>query len=342
MKLKIIVVTISVLTALTAAVSIQTAVTRQILTFAVKKAAGHGIVLKDFHFQSAGFASPATLRWENLKGEVCLHQGQVEARDRVFDVHVQQLDVSLCSFQPPVLRIKAQGIQMVSKVLAETLRARAEKPERIVHGIFEVRFPCSIFNLRKARRQAGTLFNHLLILVRYGKAPLPFHFEAVALFEIRRVSFEARILSEKQKNQTFLRMPRQDLLKISAVLEESLTDDEVRILSERPMLAPQLLQIRNNARHTAYVKGKQNKQIPKDAYRHILWSYLLTREFGEVFSKEVTDAHEKNSVLVNTKAQHAMDYNNNAIGRHYAKRHYSEVSILTRLMKDPAVIRYSK
>ena len=77
--------------------------------------------------------------------------------------------------------------------------------------------------------------------------------------------------------------------------------------------------------------------VPVDAYRHVLWSYSLTKEFGPKFAEQVTDAHEKYD-FENTEAEHRMDYNNNAVGRQYALKNVDLVSILERIVKDPDVI----
>ena len=80
------------------------------------------------------------------------------------------------------------------------------------------------------------------------------------------------------------------------------------------------------------------KAIPEDAYRHVLWSYLLTKRFGPVFARHVTDAHEEGDPT-DTAADHIMDYHNNAIGRQYALKHYRKDEILDRVLSDPNVIR---
>lgn len=330
------------LAAVTGLIALQTSLSRRILAFAQKEAAGYGLGLQDVHFQSAGLCAGPGLAWIHIRAGLRLRQNSPFARERGFDLEIPRLELRAAGFFPPRLRLRAQEIRLVSRVLAEALPSRSASAERIEHGFFEMKFPCAFLNPRKARRQISAVFHVLLNLVRRGNTPQAFDFHAAAFFEIRGRPFRARILSERKNGVTFLSMPRKDLEKISEALDEGLTREEISILSQRPVLAPQLLQIRNYARHTAYAAGKKDKRIPKDAYRHILWSYLLTREFGESFAVKVTDAHEKDSVLENTEAQEAMDYHNNALGRQYAKKSYAEESILARLMKDPAVIRYSK
>ena len=83
---------------------------------------------------------------------------------------------------------------------------------------------------------------------------------------------------------------------------------------------------------------ERDGSVPEDAYRHVLWSYLLTQEFDAEFAEKVTDAHEIGSTT-NTEAEHRMDYNNNAVGRRYAAEGVAEPEVLSRVRRDPAVIR---
>jgi len=98
---------------------------------------------------------------------------------------------------------------------------------------------------------------------------------------------------------------------------------------------------KNYAERTALNAFIDNVNVPEDAYRHVLWSYLLTNEYGVDFAKEITDAHEI-GLTDNTEADHEMDYNNNEVGRKYAGESLTESVLLTMVMTDPAVIRQAE
>jgi hypothetical protein len=75
-----------------------------------------------------------------------------------------------------------------------------------------------------------------------------------------------------------------------------------------------------------------------------LWSFLLTREYGPDFAREVTDAHEltddpEEKKDPDAEAHHNRDLNNNEVGRRYADLGYSEAAILSHVMTDPTVLR---
>lgn len=306
-----------------------------------EEAVDHGVKLQNLKFRCAGLAALNTLRWKSISGQIEIASDVDFSKPRSFSVRVRCLDAIWVGLFPPLFEIQASGIQIQSDVVAETLGDQSGHAEKIDQGMLRFQTVYTPWNPGKARREAGALFHKLLELVHKGKTSLVLDFKAAAFFEIRGTPIQAGIESRRIQGVTFLRMPAQDLITISAVLDEGLTSQEIRILSENPILAPQLLKIRNYARTTAYRAGKNDASVPKDAYRHVLWSYLLTREFGEAFSEKVTRAHEINAVLDNTAAQSQMDFKNNAVGRQYARLGYEESTLLKHLIKDPAVICYS-
>jgi hypothetical protein len=110
--------------------------------------------------------------------------------------------------------------------------------------------------------------------------------------------------------------------------------------------ASKALRITDEARGISLEAFRRDPHIPEDAFRHVWWSYHLTKAFGPEFSKELTDAHEfrsdsqeMGSTVRNIETNHAMDYHNNKIGSDYALQGYPEGSLLERTMKDPDVIR---
>jgi len=324
-----------------AAAWMQNEISQRVAVYTREEATGHGVKLQSLDFRCAGFSSFNSLRWKKINVRIEIPAGGVFSKARMFSVKARSMEVSWIGLFPPLFEVRAGGIQIESQVLAETLGGQTAGAEKTDQGTLRFQTVYTFWNRSKARREAGSLFNKLLEFARKGKTPLMLDFKTAVSFEIHGAPIRASIESRQIDGITFLRMPVQDLITISAVLDEGLTSQEIRILSENPMLAPQLLKIRNYARTTAYRAGKNDASVPKDAYRHVLWSYLLTREFGEAFSEKVTQAHEINAVLDNTAAQTAMDFKNNAVGRKYARLGYEESSLLSRLRKDPAVVRYS-
>ena len=117
------------------------------------------------------------------------------------------------------------------------------------------------------------------------------------------------------------------------------TESEIEVVADYPLRAPQLLRIKDKAEDTSEAAAKSNSLVPEDAYRHILWSFLLTKEYGGDFARRVTDAHEVPENDTRALADFTMDIANNAVGRRYAKIGIPENSILTTLMNDSDVVQ---
>ena len=134
-------------------------------------------------------------------------------------------------------------------------------------------------------------------------------------------------------------MPPGDVRRISKMLHEELTETETRLVSTHPFLAPALFKTRNYARTRSEAAHAKDATVPEKAYRHLLWSFLLTKEFGPGFAQQVTDSHEIGAVKPNTEAEHRMDYNNNKVGRCYAQAGYAEDMLLELVRADAQVVR---
>lgn len=141
----------------------------------------------------------------------------------------------------------------------------------------------------------------------------------------------------RRDKMTFLQMDKESLLSIIGNSVEDLTDAEVQVLADYPLRAASLLRIQKYAKNQA-AKLAVQPNFPEDAYRHVLWNFLLTNEFNEAFAKEVTDAHEIGAES-NSEFDHKMDYNNNALGRKYAKQGIKEADVQQRVLTDPNIIR---
>jgi hypothetical protein len=177
-----------------------------------------------------------------------------------------------------------------------------------------------------------------------------------ALYELRNisknlvVSIDKGFLEGKYKKavsaevSVFSGMDKKDIrsfareLRAAGHVDKDLTEAEIAIVHRYPEEAPKIAQITKYAKDKSEEARRKDPRVPEDAYRHVLWSYLLTKEFGAEFAKEITDAHEFGATG-NTPRERRMDLMNNEAGRRYALEGYPEDSILERVMRDPKVIR---
>ncbi|OGW75637.1 MAG: hypothetical protein A2Z72_05920 [Omnitrophica bacterium RBG_13_46_9] len=154
------------------------------------------------------------------------------------------------------------------------------------------------------------------------------------------VSTEPGDLTEIAVDKEVIRSFADDMCK-KGYLDKAPTEAELDLFSENPDRVARLKEIADYSRDKAKDASRADANVPEDAYRHVLWSYLLTMEYGAQFSKKVTDAHETNDDT-NTPAQHRMDFHNNAIGREYAEKGYKESDVLHYVMTDKHVMRYPR
>lgn len=148
---------------------------------------------------------------------------------------------------------------------------------------------------------------------------------------------DVAIKTVRKDKMTYLQMEKESLLSIIGNNVEDLTDAEVQVLADYPLRAAALLRIQKYAKGKAANLAVQDN-FPEDAYRHVLWNFLLTNEFNEQFAKEVTDAHEIGAES-NSEFDHKMDYNNNALGRKYALAGIKEAGVQQKVLTDPNIIR---
>jgi len=151
---------------------------------------------------------------------------------------------------------------------------------------------------------------------------------------------QAYLYTVQKKNQTSLQFREEDIKNMAETFSLQISDEEAAIIAQYPLRTTRIMQITLDAKNTSRKAKKHNRSVPEDAYRHILWSYLLTKEFGPDFAEQVTDAHE--TLPTNTAAQRAMDFHNNRIGRNYALQGVNQDRILWLVKNDKNVIKSAR
>lgn len=305
---------------------------------ALVQAAPGGIAIKELAVTPPVFDSgEKTITWPGISAVLTLPEGPELLAGRTVTVQVASLQLSLAELMTRSFVLAADGL---------TLTVNEEPPgEAVANGMAAIRdgrlslpFHLALWPPAVTRAQATGLTHDLLSLVRSGSTSLPLSFSAISAFRLNGEMVKAALEIERHGSESRLTMNRESLQILSWLLMEKLTDPEVELLSHNPLKAPRLLQIRDDAQETANKAHQERADIPEDAYRHVLWSYLLTKAYGQEFAKEVTDAHEQ-GVTDNSAAEHQMDYTNNAVGRGYARRDYKRADLVNLLLRDPAVIR---
>jgi hypothetical protein len=310
----------------------------QAVKFAPKITSRYGIEVKQPSFKSADVVSLNTVEWRDVSAKVSMMRrfGTYLAGEG-FSFEARKIEISAMDLLQLVFLVDIEGLDIFR--LSET--GRPLITDRVYADKLKVRFQLDSITKDGIVSMFRGLFRNSIDLLKKGRCSMPVEFSGLTTLTVRGIYVEARVHSEREGNETVLVMNKEDLVRIAGELgEKDLTAGDINMLARNPARMPGLLKIRNKARSTAKRTHKGNPNVPEDAYRHVLWSYLLTKEYGPEFAEEVTNAHEIGSD--NTWHERQMDYNNNAVGRRYAQAGYSEDSILGRVMADPNVIKYAR
>ena len=225
-------------------------------------------------------------------------------------------------------------------------------PNRIEGGDLFIKIKVNFLKRHELLAQIRSISDELRKFSQTGVTKLPIKFSAAETFDLDGKFYTVKVRVEPDADQYRLIVDEDSLQKIAASMPGfPLTKGDLKLLSRNSIRAPQLLRIRNKALTTVNIFSRQFANLPLDAYRHVLWSYLLTKAYGEEFAKECGDAHEmmldKDELKLmegnmEPDAASYQDFNNDAVGRSYALRGYEESTIMERVLTDPAVIRDSE
>jgi hypothetical protein len=318
------------------------AATRRVIDHVRAEGNRHGVRVLDFLYEDALFVLPATVYWTGVEATAHVETQSFLPHGKDVELKIEKASFHMDSFSERTFRLRMRDIMI------NVLDRREDAPpngtgkalnmikgkEATVHFKVKSLTPNGIARL--AEEAAGGLRDFFLT----GRSSLPISFSGVVSFPRDGKVLHSRIMVERRDGSSTLVMDEEDVVIISRKLnlETPLTSAEAKLVSRNPLKAHRLFQVRTYARSRSTDAHRSDSAVPEDAYRHVLWSYLLTKEFGEVFAEEVTDAHEKGNTG-NTGEERLMDINNNEIGREYALRGRDEQELLKLTLTDPRVLR---
>jgi hypothetical protein len=124
-------------------------------------------------------------------------------------------------------------------------------------------------------------------------------------------------------------------------LKQNLNPRERAILAANPEVAAGWTVAASYARMISNAYGYTTGNLSEssylgkaDAFRHCLWSALLTYQVGPAFAKKLTDAHEREGKIANynSRLDRDMDLHNNAEGRRLGEFHAAQRSVIAKSM----------
>jgi hypothetical protein len=312
------------------------------LEYLAAEGTSRGIKVEFARFEDVGLSGLRAVRWKDFVAVINAPKYIALSPGEDVILSIGEINLDLPRLLKGVAAITANDIGVRVKRNPTSAESSGVQIEGIGQGKLIVELLLDLTDKGKLAASFEAAPKMALQFLQEGKTQIPFGFRAKSTFKINGSFVGADITTQKQGGYYFLVMSPDDLRKIAAMLKEDLTEEEIRLVSLHPLLAPAIFKITNYARTCSEVAYAKDAKVPEDAYRHVLWSFLLTKEFGPEFAERVTNAHEIGAVTFNTDADHQMDYNNNKVGRDYAKAGYAEGLILQKVRTDSQVIRVSQ
>ena len=315
---------------------------QEMLVTVKQRAKAAGIQLDEFKYESVRISSLQSVTWYNASARFRWADKRYLKNEIEFHFAAAELKVSLIDFSSKVVRLSAIDFdaaptsQAVQELIATDSRiAKGFRSGSVKGRIFEV---TTTVDPKHPLRSVKSLTKDLLEIAKKGSTAANINFQGKVKGRIRGNDVEANVLSKKRGDETYFVLDRKDVALISEKFDDKLTAAEIKIIANSPAKAPLLFTIKDYAETRASEAYANDTTVPEDPYRHVLWSYLLTKEFGPKYAKKITDAHEEGPTG-NSAQERKQDYNNNAVGRSYAAGNVREDEILLRVRTDPKVMR---
>ncbi|MEE8480686.1 MAG: hypothetical protein V3T59_05540 [Desulfobacterales bacterium] len=314
--------------------------TRKALSLFTQSAPRHGFEVVSSDFRQARIRSLKSAEWKDIALQVIKHDSTGKTQPLLLALDVRSMNLIILSKNSAALEAfmvegNYDSQTPMGTTSSDIQRSQGLRKGKIWLDYFFMTLDMNLFNpvpgISDLIQQMSTLFNTGITSA---------HIELAGKIWITLGNKESQIKmkTESTREGTVLTLNRKDLKHLSFYFGERLSEAEIEIVAVNPMIANKLLGIKDYARQTSQKALLANPAVPEDAYRHVLWSYLLTKEFNPDFAEIVTDAHEE-GLSGNTPQDRDMDYNNNAVGRKYARLGVLESEIFLMVMRDPKVIR---
>ena len=293
--------------------------------------AARGIHVNDYSYSSIKFTSPQVITAYDVSSSFALKMPNQDNATFSGTFYAKKVNFHIANVRNPSVYLSSDNFFLEVD--------RADFPGttfgRFENGYVKLRDPILLSDprsgLKSMLEKVSDLFNE-------NEVNPNIVIRALVTLNVRGKDAQADLYTVRGEQGTVLRFEEQDIRNMADTFELELSPEEVAIIARYPIRAPIIMRITSDAKDTSRDAHRRDDSVPEDAYRHVLWSYLLTKKFGSEFAEIVTDAHE--TLPTNTAAERRMDFHNNRIGRGYAQRGIRRERILWLVKNDVNVIRY--
>ncbi len=295
--------------------------------------ARNGIILKHFNYGDVRLRSPNSFSIQSVDIKIDLEKEFYGKKSFSAEFNSGNVIIRFSKLRDPALEFSLRDFNLY-------IQPNEENPNR-PFGKFENaswsgEIPLRIYN---ARESGELILSKLKTLFNENSIPDKVDFKGDAILNLDGQDIRIRIYTERKDGRTFLFFNKDDLLAAADNFENfNLSEEEAMLLSQYPARTLHILKITRDAQRISEKLKSSQSNFPDDAFKHIYWSYQLTRTFGPEFSKEITDAHE--TMPNNTPAQRKMDFHNNEIGRILASESLNVEDLRKYVLNSEDVIRF--
>ncbi|MCB0334294.1 MAG: hypothetical protein KDD55_12385 [Bdellovibrionales bacterium] len=290
-------------------------------------------------FANVQFSSPRSVLWKELRGNLQVRTGKdvIELFVAAKEVELWLQSLSLDRLTLEVRDFSFRPNRIISRGEDE------QRATRIVEKLRQSAFQGKLFRLRllidplHPQEAIESTIHEMVKLAKGEPAAIDADLIASLSLVIGDTPLRGRLTLTPRGEGVGLTLDENDVNAFARQAKDELTDDEIRIVAQNPFRAGELMSIKSYAVRRARELSKLDPKLPEDAYRHVLWSYLLTKRFQSGFAQEVTDAHEAKQEVADY-FDREMDLINNRIGRIYAQRNYTEEELAHYVKTDPDVV----
>jgi hypothetical protein len=303
------------------------------LEYEAPELARQGITIKQFDYGNVRLYSfnSFTVRDVNIKFN--LEKEIYGKKSFSAEFFAKSVIVRIANLKDPTIRLTLKDFDLY-------IQSNEEKPDR-PFGKFENAYwkgeaPIRLFDYRKSGEVIIKKFNTLF---RENSIPDPIEFNGVALLNLDGNLIKIRMYTERNDHRTFLIFNEEDILNASKDFSDvDISEEAAKLISKYPARALHIMKITRDARRISENLKSKHSDFPDDAFKHIYWSYHLSKTFGPDFAKDITDAHE--TLPNNTPQQRTMDFHNNEIGRKLASENLNIEELKNFVLNNPEVIRF--
>lgn len=279
-------------------------------------------------YGNLGIQLPFGLKTENLQVDI-----HTSGTDQQVRVTAESVNSQLKGVPSGAFKVLARKVNLASSHPDKPLLSNQYNIRNIAVEFVEYETYVSILDPDQSMRR---VYKDLAQLLARGDTTGRLRMQGVVYFDFGKAGvLPQRFTTRSDRELTRIVLNRDDLDQVAPKFASRLSQGDLNLVADHPLKAPRLLEIRRETEEKSRELRWAQKNFPEDVYRHVLWSYLLTKEYGSEFAETVTNAHESGSY--NTEEEMAKDRRNNRIGIYYALNDVPEAKILSRIQSDPRI-----